>query len=102
MVALLAEETAKPLFVSGCVANQVRFYDRFDAVVLLSAPLDVILRRVQERDNNPYGQTPEEREEIAVYWLEVEPLLRRGASVEIDSSRMTVSEVADELQKLLV
>ncbi len=30
------------LFVSGCVANQGAVYDRFDAVVLLSAPVEVI------------------------------------------------------------
>jgi hypothetical protein len=33
------------LFVAGCVANQRLLYDRFDAVVLLSAPVDVLLAR---------------------------------------------------------
>src|SRR5438552_13173893 len=34
------------LFVGGGARNQSRFYDRFDAVVLLSAPADVLLDRV--------------------------------------------------------
>jgi hypothetical protein len=38
MAALLAEHSAGCLFVAGCAANQVKFYDRFDAVVLLSTP----------------------------------------------------------------
>src|SRR5699024_5125338 len=36
--ALLDDHAGGSLFVSGCVANQGRFYARFDAVVLLSAP----------------------------------------------------------------
>src|SRR5689334_1470282 len=49
---LLAVESGPTLFVSGCVANQGRFYDRFDAVVLLSAPVDVILDRIRTRTTN--------------------------------------------------
>jgi shikimate kinase len=66
--------------VSGTVVNQGRFYDRFDHVVLLSAPLGVLLDRVAKRSNNPYGKTAEHQEEIERYVGEVEPLLRRGAA----------------------
>jgi hypothetical protein len=37
---LLAAGDERPLFVSGCMSNQGKFYDRFDAVVLLSAPAE--------------------------------------------------------------
>ena len=47
--------------VSGTVENQGRFYDRFEHVVLLSAPLPVLVERVSRRTNNPYGKTPERR-----------------------------------------
>lgn len=40
MSALLAEDIAGCLFVAGCTANQGKFYDRFEAVVLLSLPID--------------------------------------------------------------
>ncbi len=50
MDALLAEHSKGALFVSGCVANQGKFYPRCDAIVLLSAPLDVILERGLPRD----------------------------------------------------
>ena len=43
MDGLLSRPRPGPLFVQGTVANQGRFYDRFDAVVLLSAPVGVIL-----------------------------------------------------------
>jgi shikimate kinase len=66
------------VIVSGTVENQVRFYDRFEHIVLLSAPLDVLMQRVTDRTNNPYGKSSAEREEIARYVQTVEPLLRRG------------------------
>ena len=55
MAALLA--AAPDVVVSGTVSNQGRFYDRFEHVVLLSAPVDVLLERVRRRTNNPYGTT---------------------------------------------
>lgn len=86
--------------VSGTVRNQGDFYDRFEHVVLLSAPLDVLLARVAIRTNNPYGRTAAQRAEIAGYVETVEPLLRRSASVELDGRR-PVTELADEIEVLL-
>lgn len=95
---LLAENPA--LVVSGTVPNQVEFYDRFEHVVLLSAPLEVLLDRVVHRQDNPYGKTVEHQMDIQRYLGEVEPLLRRGASLALDGRR-PVSELADTVQALL-
>ena len=61
MAELLAEDGDPALFVSGCMSNQGKFYDRFDAVVLLSAPAEVILDRIERRTTNDYGKTSGER-----------------------------------------
>ncbi len=87
------------LFVSGCVSNQGTFYPRFDAVVLLSAPADVILGRVAARRTNPYGKTDTERKLILDHLATVEPLLRAGATAEIDA-RLPAEDVADELERI--
>ena len=84
---LLASDGEQTLFVSGCVANQGKFYDRFDAVVLLSAPAEVILDRVATRTTNPYGKDPEERDAILSHLGWVEPRLRATCTHEIDASR---------------
>jgi shikimate kinase len=86
--------------VSGTVSNQIDFYDRFDHVVLLSAPIETLLARVAARANNPYGRTPEQRAEIRHYTRKVEPLLRRGATCELDGRR-PVEELADSIEALL-
>lgn len=69
------------LFIAGCVANQGAVYDRFEAVVLLSAPVDVILDRVADRAN-PFGSTAEDRTKIAKDLAAFELLLRAGADRE--------------------
>jgi hypothetical protein len=46
------------------VANQRALYHRFDAVVLLSAPVEALLERVTDRAN-PFGSTSEDRAKIA-------------------------------------
>jgi thymidylate kinase len=99
IAALLDEHEGDLLFVAGCVANQGRFYPRFDAVVLLSAPVDVILERVAGRESNDFGKSDEEREQIVSDLEEFEPVLRAGATAEIDA-QAPLTEVADELENI--
>jgi shikimate kinase len=84
---LLAADTVAALFVSGTVSNQGKFYSRFDAVVLLSAPVDVLLVRIEKRTTNGYGKTPEERELFLQDLADVQPLLRRTCTHEIDATQ---------------
>ncbi len=93
--ALLAESRDRPLYVSGTVSNQGRFYDRFDAVVLLSAPAEVILERVDGRTTNSYGRGPGERELILGHLETVEPLLRATATHELDAREPLDAVVAE-------
>jgi shikimate kinase len=98
MGALLGESTE--LVVSGTVENQGDFYDRFDHVVLLSAPIEVLLDRVCRRTTNPYGSTADEREEIRSNHALVEPLLRATATVEIDATQ-PLPHIVDRVEELL-
>ncbi|HVX45789.1 MAG TPA: AAA family ATPase [Mycobacteriales bacterium] len=83
---LLSTEDAEVLFLCGTAPNQVKFYPQFDHIILLSAPAQVILDRVRSRTGNPYGQNPTEQEQIRSDLEAVEPLLRRGATLEIDTT----------------
>ena len=96
MAELLVEDGEPALFVSGCMSNQAKFYDRFDAVVLLSAPAEVILERIDRRTTNDYGKTARERDLILTHLQTVEPLLRATATHELDASR-PLAEIVDEL-----
>jgi shikimate kinase len=95
MTKLLDSDDGRSLFVEGCAKNQSNFYDRFNAVVLLSAPADVILDRVTRRTTNNYGKSPLERAMILDDLANVEPLLRASCTHELDASRPLDEVVAD-------
>ncbi len=99
VAALLAEDEAEPLFVSGCASNQGTFYGRFDAVVLLSLPVGVLLERIATRESNSFGKDPSDRERILRDLAEVEPRLRATATAEIETTR-PLDQVADIVQMI--
>jgi hypothetical protein len=98
MSALLGEHTT--IAVSGTAQNQGRFYDRFEHVIYLRVPLEVLLDRVRCRTNNPYGKTAEQQADITRYVAEVEPLIRRTASLELDGL-LAISVLADRVEDCL-
>jgi broad-specificity NMP kinase len=87
MSELLSRDDGSALYVSGTVSNQAKFYSRFDAVVLLSAPVDVLVRRIETRTSNQYGKTAAERKLILSQVVEVEPLLRATCTHELDTTQ---------------
>jgi len=91
---LLAADEPRTLYVAGCVANQGRFYDRFDAVVLLSAPAEVLVERIETRTTNTFGKAPGERELILADLAAVEPLLRATCTHELDATAPVEDVVA--------
>jgi shikimate kinase len=91
---LLSRDEGTTLYVSGTVSNQGRFYRCFEAVVLLSAPVEVLLRRIETRATNDYGKAAGERELILGHAAEVEPLLRATCTHEIDAAQPIADVVA--------
>jgi dephospho-CoA kinase len=95
---LLSTEDADVLFLSGCAQNMGKFLPQFDHVVLLSAPAAVIVERLGTRTNNPYGKHPDEVARVLGLLETVEPLLRRVAGHEIDTSVCLDDVVASVLR----
>ena len=82
MDALLAQHATGCLFVVGCASNQGSFYDRFDAVVLLSVPRG---HAPAHRDpvNQPFGKRAHGQQRILEDLEAVQPLLRATSTVVI-------------------
>ena len=53
---LLDTEDAGVLFIAGCEENQVRFHPRFDLIILLSAPAEVLVERLAFQDRQSLRQ----------------------------------------------
>ena len=60
---LLDTDGTDVLFFAGCEENMVAFLPRFDIVVLLSAPRDVIVHRIADRSGG--GVCPRSRRGVA-------------------------------------
>ncbi len=95
---LLATEDAEVLFIGGCAENMRKFLPRFDLIILLSAPAEVIVQRLGARTNNAYGKHPDEVARVLGLLATVEPLLRRAAGCEIDASAPLEEVVATVLR----
>jgi dephospho-CoA kinase len=98
-IAQLLSEEGPTLYVSGTVSTQGRFYDRFDAVVLLSAPENVLLHRLATRATNDYGKSPVQRKLILEHLREIEPLIRATCTHEIDATQ-PVADVVEQLVEI--
>jgi dephospho-CoA kinase len=96
---LLAFEDADMLFVAGCEENQVRFHPRFDLIILLSAPAEILAGRLVSRTGNPYGKAPGELDRIFDDLRTVEPLLRKAADYEIRTT-MPLNDVVTAVLRL--
>jgi shikimate kinase len=96
---LLSTEDSDLLFVSGCAMNQGKFRPQFDQIVLLSAPAAVIVERLATRTNNPYGKHPDEVARVLGLIQTIEPLLRKAAGYEIDTSA-PLDEVVTKVLRL--
>lgn len=83
---LLSGTGAGVLFVAGCAANQGKFYPQFDHIVLLTAPAGVIAGRLATRTSNPYGKHPDEVARTLRLQQTIEPLIRRSADLEVDTT----------------
>jgi shikimate kinase len=97
IAALLDTEDADVVFIAGCEENQVRFRSRFDLVILLSAPAQVMTERLAARAGNPYGKKHGDMDRILADLAAVEPLLRKAAGHEI---RATIP-LADVVAKVM-
>ena len=95
---LLSADDVEVLFLSGCSPNQGKFYPQFDHIVLLTAPAAVIVARLATRTTNPYGKHPDEVARVLALQQTVEPLLRAGAGVEVDTSAPLDQVVASVLR----
>jgi shikimate kinase len=95
---LLSTEDTGALFVSGCAVNMRQFLSQFDHIILLSAPAEVIVARLHTRTSNPYGKCPDEVARVLDLVAQVEPLLRRVADHEIDTSAPLDDVVAGVLR----
>jgi shikimate kinase len=96
---LLATPGEGTLFVGGCAENMTRLFPLIDTIVLLSAPAERIMERLAARSPGGYGDTGDERRKVSELIRTIEPLLRKSAHHEIDTSG-PVPATVDEILRV--
>ncbi|MBI2008855.1 AAA family ATPase [Candidatus Saccharibacteria bacterium] len=90
-------ESADTVFVAAIVSNQERFYSLFHNIFVLTADVETIRHRLQNRDTNDYGKNPEQLKEILEGHEEFQRnLLNVPTATEIDS-RQPLKKVVDQI-----
>lgn len=88
------------LLIAGTVSNQGKFYSYFDEIIYLSAPLSVLLARVQRRTNNRYGQTDEEKKTIQADFEQFDAMIKTSATTVIDATK-SLDKVVKEVESII-
>jgi dephospho-CoA kinase len=97
LIRLLDAQPERTTFVVGCAEEQAALYDRFRAVILLSAPVEVMVERIRARASHGFGHDAAEMARILDDQRFVEPLLRRSCTDEI----VTTLPVAQVVERIL-
>lgn len=97
----LDADDAPLLFLSGTSPNQGRFYDQVDAIILLTAPAEVIVQQLATRATNPFGKQPDEVVRVLALQEMIEPLLQAGATHVIDT-RAPLDDVLERIRRIAV
>lgn len=93
----LLRRASPPVFLAGCSEEQALL--SWDKRVLLTAPTDVLLQRIDSRPSG-LGKAPHERALVLSNLAQVEPLLRRSADLLMDATRPLHEVVAAVLASL--
>jgi dephospho-CoA kinase len=96
---LLSGSQEATLFISGCAENMSRLFPLIDCIILLSAPVETIVERLEARAPDGYGHVAEQRRKVVDLIATVEPLLRQSADQEIDT-RKPVRATVDEILQI--
>ncbi len=91
--ALLTAEQ-EPLFIAGTSTYQSRLYPLLSHVILLTIPDDVAMARLASRTTNDYGKEAAELQRELHLRSIIQPLLRAGACLVIDTSTHSPADVA--------
>jgi gluconate kinase len=89
----------RPIFLTGVAEGDRDVWHHFDKVIVLSADAETIKHRIETRQDNHYGKSPEEMANI-MKWLEGydDKYLRFGA-VLVDAKR-PLAQVVDEVVEI--
>lgn len=85
-------------FVCGVSANQDEYLNLFDKVFLLQCSPEILIKRIDEREDHQFGKHPSEKEHILNWYEEFEENLISKGAIAINNNN-SINFVVDEILK---
>lgn len=95
---LINEQKQNIVFALGMPSNQDQYLDFFNKIFLLQCNEETFLRRIDERNDNPFGKEIAEREQILSFYKNFEKNLIENGAIPINAEK-NISEVANSILK---
>lgn len=86
------------VFVCGVSANQDDYLNLFDKVFLLQCSTEVLVKRIDGREDHQFGKHPSEKEHILNWYVEFEKNLISKGAIAINNYN-SIDIVVDEILK---
>jgi len=95
----MSRQSALNIVIAGCEENQGEMYKSLDAVIVMTAPDEVMRKRILARPN-PFGKSADEWEKILSDKREFEPLLKAHCTYVCDTNR-PFDEVLEDIRRFI-
>ena len=86
----------KPVVICGSSDNLREVMKEAEVTLLLSCPLNVFLKRIEERTDNDFGKTEDAKQTLVSYYEKYNHMYTEAGAVRVNAGR-SVSEVVDEV-----
>ena len=96
----LGKNDKDTIFLAGTTENQKEIYPYLDFIITLTAPLEIMRKRILTRDNNSFGKDNDEWEKIKSDKINFEPLIIKGSHFAI-STEGSIDKIIKDIYKLV-
>ncbi|MGB4767750.1 MAG: AAA family ATPase [Candidatus Saccharimonas sp.] len=91
---------SKAVFLAGVADGEDSVRDLFSHVIYLSIDQVTIKKRIEERENNDFGKTPEEMADTLKWYRENDPRYKSDGSIVVDATQPVEQVVKDIVQAI--
>ncbi|MBG9987575.1 AAA family ATPase [Aerococcaceae bacterium DSM 111176] len=100
LIELFESNPDRDIFLSGTAINQGKIYPYLDAVITLTAPLEIMKSRIQSRTDNPFGKSETEWAKIVADKEEFEARIISGSDLVINTDQPIAATIQEIIQFL--
>ncbi len=95
---IIDENKDKDIFIFGIVDNDTLLKTNFDKVFLLTADINILFERINQREDNDFGKNQSEKDYILSFYKDFQSDWIKNGAIEINTE-IPINNVADKILK---